>query len=285
MALRKADLAGAWYPGRESECREAIEAFSRKRGPCPGVAGRPVGGIVPHAGWVFSGRVACSVIDCLQQPEDPDTCLLFGRHLLPGSGNYIMRRDAWATPLGELEIDAELGDRLAAEFRFIEETAGRHEPDNTIELQLPFLKHFFPNIRILPLGLPPRASTLEIAGRAAQLARDLGRRPIVLGSTDLTHYGNNYGYTPRGTGREAVSWVRDVNDRRVVDLMLSMRAEAVIEEALQSQNACCSGAAAAAIEAAQVLGARSASEILYATSYDVRPDSSFVGYAGVLFHA
>jgi hypothetical protein len=104
-----------------------------------------------------------------------------------------------------------------------------------------------------------------------------------LGSTDLTHYGHNYGYAPKGVGRAAVDWVKEENDKRLVDRILRMDAEDVIRESLSNHNACCSGAVAAAIAAAKKLGAREAQKLFYATSYDVRPDNSFVGYVGVVF--
>ncbi len=284
MEVRKSDFAGSWYPGKESECRRSIEEFSRSGVPCPENGGRAVGGIVPHAGWFFSGKIACNVIRCLKQEKEPDTCIIFGRHLHQGSDNFIMKRGGWATPLGDLEIDEDIAVGLAEEFPFTEETATRYDQDNTIELQLPFIKYFFPRTKIVPVGVPPRKTSLDIAKRAVGIAGSLGRNIMVLGSTDLTHYGHNYGYVPKGTGEDAVEWVRNVSDKHVVDLMLAMDGPGVIRESLQNQNACCSGAAAAAMEAAKELGAKKAGKTEYATSYDIRPDSSFVGYVGIVFH-
>jgi len=285
VTVRRAEFSGSWYPGNQSDCQRVIEEFSRDSIPCPSDTGRAVGGIVPHAGWVFSGKIACNVIQCLNHQPEPDTCIIFGRHLHPSSDNFIMKEGRWATPLGELSIDSEVATLLSNEFPFTVETASRYEQDNTIELQLPFIKHFFPESKILPIGLPPRIASLEVAKKAANLCKGLGRHTIVLGSTDLTHYGYNYGFTPKGVGEEAVDWVRNENDRRVVDLMVEMDAEGLIREALRNHNACCSGAAAAAIVAAKELGSSVARKLVYATSYDVRPDSSFVGYAGIVFCA
>lgn len=194
-----------------------------------------------------------------------------------------MTEGSWATPLGDLEIDQDLGKALQAEFPFVVETPTRYEEDNTIELQLPFIKHYFPEVKILPIGVPPAQGSLLIGERAAEISRDLGRKTVVLGSTDLTHYGYNYGYAPQGVGKAAVDWVKNENDKRLVDLILRMDAEGVIRESLTHHNACCSGAVAAAIAAAKKLGARQAQKLVYATSCDVRPDSSFVGYVGVVF--
>ena len=281
MATRSADFAGSWYPGRGADCRRAIEEFSQPSVPCP--SGIAVGGIVPHAGWVFSGQIACNVIRCLSEQSSPDTVILFGRHLHPSSKSYIMTEGSWATPLGDLEIDAEVGKKLQAEFPFVVETPTRYDQDNTIELQLPFIKHYLPEAKILPLGVPPALGSLRVGERAVEISRELGRKTLVLGSTDLTHYGYNYGYAPKGVGKAAVEWVKNENDKRLVDRILQMDAEEVLRESLTNHNACCSGAVATAIAAAKKLGARDAQRLLYATSYDVRPDSSFVGYVGVLF--
>lgn len=281
MDVREPDFAGSWYPGRKGDCIQAIEAFVRDSLPCPG-EGKPLGGIVPHAGWFYSGKLACHVISCLAEGDAPDICLLFGRHLHPSSPNYIMAEGGWNTPLGELEIDSDVARPLMAEFDFTVETSWRHEPDNTIELQLPFIKYFFADVKILPLGLPPRKDSLSIARRVSEIVLELGKKAVVIGSTDLTHYGYNYGFLPKGVGETAVEWVKSENDRRVINLMLSMDSAAVISEALTRQNACCSGAAASAIEASKVLGAKKAVEVDYYTSYDIRPDSSFVGYVGIL---
>jgi len=105
----------------------------------------------------------------------------------------------------------------------------------------------------------------------------------VIGSTDLTHYGENYGFTGHGTGAEAVTWVRDENDRRVIDAMLALDPQRVMAEARSRQNACCPGAAAAAIQAGRALGATAAETVRYASSYDRSPGESFVGYVGIVF--
>ncbi|MBN1103265.1 MAG: AmmeMemoRadiSam system protein B [Deltaproteobacteria bacterium] len=284
MTARRADFSGSWYPSKEPECRRVIEEFAKTAEPCPPGKGKFVGGIVPHAGWYFSGRVACSVIQCLSSGGGfPETVVIFGRHLHPGGRNYIMKEGRWATPLGDLEIDRELGDQLSSRFSFVVETPSRYDQDNTIELQLPFIKYFFPDAKILPVGAPPVLRSLEIGESVAEIAETVGRRIMVLGSTDLTHYGHNYGFTPMGTGPEAVQWVRNENDKKVVDLMLKMDGRVVIEESLRNYNACCSGAVAAAIAAAKRLGAVEALKLSYTTSYDIRPDSSFVGYVGIVF--
>jgi AmmeMemoRadiSam system protein B len=99
----------------------------------------------------------------------------------------------------------------------------------------------------------------------------------------LTHYGANYGFSPEGSGPQAVRWVRDQNDHEIIETMLALDPQAVIRKALAHQNACCAGAAAAALAAGLRLGARKAETVAYATSYDKHPGDSFVGYVGIVF--
>ena len=283
MNMRRASFAGSWYPDIPEACEREIKQFLGGKEGLEIPKGPWVGGIVPHAGWYFSGAIACQVIHALKTGTPPDLFILFGMHLHPASPNYIMTEGAWETPFGELVIETELARSLAERFPFRIETAQSYAKDNTIELQLPFIKYFFPKARIVPMGLPPRKTSLEIGKAAAEISSDLGLSAKVVGSTDLTHYGYNYGFIPEGTGASAVKWVRNENDRKVIEAMLAMNPTGIIAEALANQNACCSGAAAAAMAAGKVLGATSATQTAYATSYDKSPGDSFVGYVGILF--
>jgi len=283
MGVRRADFAGAWYPGTESECRAMMESFSEVSVPCASLKRGISGGIVPHAGWYYSGQIAFNVIKCLKNGTSPDIFVIFGRHLHPGSSNYIIKEGYWSTPLGDLEIETDLAERLISEFRFTVETSSRYEQDNTIELQLPFIKYLFPDVKILPIGVPPKASSIRIGERVPEIAEEEGKKIFVLGSTDLTHYGYNYGYIPKGTGKKAVEWVKNENDKRMIDRILAIDPEGIISESLKSSNACCAGAVAAAVAALKKMGAVKGEKLIYKTSYDVMPNDSFVGYAGIVF--
>jgi len=283
MKVRKSVFSGSWYPGDAAGCEKEIKSFLKEY-PTKTVAKSALtGGIVPHAGWYFSGSIACNVIHCLKDEKPPDTFVIFGMHLHTSSPSYIMTDGSWETPFGEIEIDKLLAGALVEQFAFQIETAENYTQDNTIELQLPFIKYFFEETKIVPIGVPPTQNSLEIGKAVADISRRLGLRVKVIGSTDLTHYGMNYGFVSHGTGPAALDWVRNENDRRVIDAMLAMDPDKVITEALANQNACCSGAAAAAIAAAKQLGADKAETIAYATSYDKSPGDSFVGYAGIVF--
>ena len=283
MDVRKADFAGSWYPAEPKACEREIQAFLGEGEHTALLGSDFIGGIVPHAGWYYSGSIACNVIHTLSTGTAPEVIMVFGMHLHPGSDLYIMADGAWETPFGEIEIHRNLAEKLLKRFDFQVETGRRHHPDNTIELQLPFIKYFFPGVKIIPIGAPPTATSLEVGRATADIASELGLRIKVIGSTDLTHYGSNYGFTSHGDGPSAVDWVKNSNDSRIIETMLAMDPVKVIDEALANQNACCAGAAASAIAAAGHLGAQRAQTVVYATSYDKRPADSFVGYVGIVF--
>jgi len=283
MKTRKAVFSGSWYPKSAAACEKEIGAFLDEYDIGSVSQRNMTGGIVPHAGWYFSGSIACNVIRCLKEDPPPDVIVIFGMHLHPDSPNYIMAEGAWETPFGELEIEASLADELIQQFTFRVETAQDYTQDNTIELQLPFIKYFFNDAKIVPIGVPPSRNSLEIGNAAVRIAARRSLRMKVLGSTDLTHYGSNYGFAPKGSGPSAVKWVRDENDKKMLDTILSMDPDRIIREALASQNACCAGAAATAVAAGKQLGAEKAETLAYATSYDKSPGDSFVGYVGIVF--
>ena len=215
MNLRKAVFAGSWYPEGAAACKQEIEQFMARGAPKPRQPSSWMGGIVPHAGWYYSGQIACNVIQWLQDASPPDLVVLFGMHLHAGSPNYLMPTGAWETPFGSLPVDEELAGYLMQRFDFTKETTQRFAQDNTIELQLPFVKYLLDPMRILAVGVPPNPDALAIGTAVADWARQKGRRLKIIGSTDLTHYGRNYGFSPKGSGAEAVQWARAENDRRI----------------------------------------------------------------------
>ncbi len=283
MAVRKAVFAGSWYPRQATACEAEIHQYLAQKPEAFKAQGTWVAGIVPHAGWYYSGQIACQVIDLLKEETAPDLVVVFGMHLRPDASNYMMPQGAWETPFGELPVAEALAESLMARFNFHKETPTDFAQDNTIELQLPFIKYLLNPKAILAMGVPPARDSLEIGRAVVDWAHQEGLRLKIIGSTDLTHYGINYGYTPKGTGQEALDWVRQTNDHQVIEAMLSMAPEKVLQQGRQNQNACCAGAVATAIASAQRAGAKLAQKVAYATSYDKSPGESFVGYVGIVY--
>lgn len=279
MLIRPRTLPVGWYPGSARECRNELTAFIAGVKPLP--AGSVVyGGVMPHAGWYFSGRLAARVFFLAAQTKQPQVICIFGGHLGGNSPPLLVEEEAWETPLGDVALATEMYEPLKTKIACAPEFPG----DNTMEIQLPMVKHFFPQAKVLAVRAPHSPQALELGRAVAQTAQELNLSLMAFGSSDLTHYGPNYGWAPKGYGPQAVQWVKEVNDKKYVDQALRLDALGVLQAAAQDQSSCSAGATAAAISAAQTLGARKAMLVDYYTSYDIRPDSSFVGYAGILFH-
>ncbi|MCB2166096.1 MAG: AmmeMemoRadiSam system protein B [Deltaproteobacteria bacterium] len=283
MSLRRPAFAGSWYPEEKQACRQQIEQFIAEDFTPPELSRPPRAAMVPHAGWFYSGAIACRVIQALQAEPLPDAVILFGMHMHPTQRPVMMDRGAWETPLGPLPVAENLARYLTQRLSFRIETPETPNRDNTIELQLPFIRYFFGEIPILAIGTPPSETAVEIAKTVVAGARELDLDLKIIGSTDLTHYGPNYGFTPHGKGAAAAAWVKEENDRRFIDAALGLNPEMVLGEALRHQNACCAGAAAATIQSALDLGASQGVLMAYTTSYDKIPGDSFVGYAGIAY--
>lgn len=278
MGVRRRMLPVGWYPGSAQACREEIADYIRKAPPLPPVQ-KVYGGIVPHAGWYFSGRLAAQVMHLASRVGQPQVVCVFGGHLGAGSPPLLVMEDGWETPLGVLEMATEFFDPLQAKLPCYPEPPG----DNTIEVQLPLVKYFFPEARLLAVRAPHSRTAVALGQAVAEVARDLKQSLLVIGSTDLTHYGPNYGWAPKGYGTAAVKWVKEVNDRKFVQRVLALDADGVLQAGVQDQSACSSGGAAAAITASKAMGATTAHQVGYYTSYDVMPGDSFVGYVGVVY--
>ncbi len=276
MRLRARMLPSGWYPASQIACRQEIADYVAGVAPLP--AGTKVyGGIVPHAGWYFSGKAAAKVFYQAAKAAQPQVVCVFGGHLGAGAPLLVMD-EAWETPLGDLPMATEFYAPLQKALTLQEERPG----DNTIEVQLPFVKYFFPHARLLALRAPHTAKALELGETVVAVAQKLKLSLLAFGSTDLTHYGPNYGWAPRGFGAEAVKWVKEVNDKKFVDLALKLDGPGMLQAGERDQSACSAGGAAAAVATAKKLGATKATLLDYYTSYDVMPGDSFVGYAGII---
>ena len=126
----------------------------------------------------------------------------------------------------------------------------------------------------------------QAVGRTCQT---YGVKAVFIGSTDLTHYGPSYGFTPEGVGPAGLSWAKQVNDRRMIDLILALGEGDVVKEAAANHSACGAGAIAATMAAVRAFGATRATLIEHTTSYEVlselynEPMRDAVGYAAIVF--
>jgi AmmeMemoRadiSam system protein B len=290
MQIRKPVVAGQFYPDDREMCLKEIRACLPAEVPHEGLPERPVGGLVPHAGWTFSGAPAALVFSVIKhQRGTVGTFIICGAaHGYFGATPAIDGSDAWDTPLGRTMVDGSLRQALLDSGTVVLD-ASAHRHEHSIEVQVPFLQHLFPDARIVPIIVPPNKSALPLGEALAQSVQAAGTTVVCLGSTDLTHYGPRYGFTPMGVGAEALPWAHEVNDRQFIDLALALEPARLLANAQENGNACGPGAAAAVVAAAQRLGAKKGVLLAHTNSNEVMlremgtASRDSVGYAAIVF--
>ncbi|MBI5248413.1 MAG: AmmeMemoRadiSam system protein B [Desulfomonile tiedjei] len=277
MSARKRALPVGWYPSSGEECNFEMDAFLKGFNPPQGLWR---GGVVPHAGWYFSGRAAARVISTIAASTQPDRVVIYGGHLT--SGHPIIYTDSeWETPLGTLTLDSSFAEELVSARDAVR--AGRSFSDNTVEIQLPMIQRFFPGVPVIAVHSPASDGALLLGTAVQALLNELGLSAVYIGSADLTHYGPNYGFVPKGSGASAVQWVKEENDRSLIDKALAMEAQAIIQDARLKHNTCSAGPIASVVTSVLRHGVKKGNLLEYYTSYDVMPNASFVGYAAILY--
>ena len=290
MNIRKPAVAGQFYGGTQAQCLAEIEECMPIRDLKVELPDPIVAAIVPHAGWLFSGELAATAFKAIRQvSKEVDTFVIFGAaHRYFDGGAVVDDSDAWQTPLGQVEIDAELASQIVAEGAVA--NADAHYSEHSIEVQVPFIQHLFPNAKIVPVLVPVADFDPAFGSRVGQLIGEQTDKKIVcIASTDLTHYGPRYGFCPEGTGPAALKWAREVNDTEFIDLALRMKADELLKSAMDKGNACGPAAVAAVVSAARAMGRICGVLLGHTTSNDImkakfnETSEESVGYATIVF--
>ncbi|MBN2457115.1 MAG: AmmeMemoRadiSam system protein B [Sedimentisphaerales bacterium] len=291
VQARRPIVAGQFYPDRQDLCLGEIKQCIQEGAVDKPLAETIVAGIVPHAGWTFSGPLAAMVFSAIkQQNKQVHTFVVFGAaHGYFGQTPAVYDKGAWLTPLGEIAIDQELADSIV-ETGTAAGNSDVHRNEHSIEVQIPFIQHLFPGAKILPILVPQWDDAVKLGVSTGRIIKSEKQKTIVcIGSTDLTHYGPRYGFTPMGVGAEALNWAREVNDKKFIDLAINLEAEQMLASAAENCNACGPGAAAAAVAAAKELGKTSGFLLAHTNSNEVMlrkmgsSGTDAVGYAAIIF--
>lgn len=189
--VHESPMAGQWYPAEAAELEVLLDrsfAVSEQRtgSALPRKELRAL--VAPHAGISYSGAVAASAYRLLDKPRN--VILLGFSHRRLFSGVAAPAVEAFRTPLGEIPVNLELLKVL--DFPSVPE---ERLCDHSIENHLPFLQRAAPGAGLVPLYVGDLDGA-ELATAARKLAWRMEQGDVVIASTDFTHYGEAYGYTP-----------------------------------------------------------------------------------------
>lgn len=280
MKLRRAQVAGSFYPGTKTALTDEIEGcFTHSLGPgrLPTLAQigerRLVGLVCPHAGFMYSGPVAARSYFELAADGKPDAIVIIGpNHTGAGSGVSMMPGGVWETPLGQVGIDQETANAISKMSDIVDLDDRAHLYEHSIEVQLPFLQYVLGKFDFVPICMMMQdLETSTEVGKAVGQALQ-GKNALVIASSDMTHY------EPADMAKR--------KDRLAIDAILGLD-DIRLQETVESKNMtmCGHGPVASAIAASKILGAKTARLLGYSTSGDITGDNSaVVGYLAASFH-
>ena len=263
--MRPPVVAGQFYPllpaALETELKRCFEGleFQEKN---------VLGAVCPHAGYVYSGKVAAHVYAFLPKA---DTYVLLGPNHTGYGSQVAVSRDTWETPLGKIEVDLELAEGFLGSIADIDELGHRYE--HSIEVQLPFLQYRFGgNFKILPIcmGMQDEETAVEIGNLAADLVSKSQKKVVFIASSDFTHY------QPAEIARET--------DLDVIRAILGLDVPLMYARlAYRNASICGYGPIAAMLTACRRLGGNKATMLKYANSGEVSGEKdAVVGYAAII---
>jgi AmmeMemoRadiSam system protein B len=276
MHIRTPAVAGMFYSGEKKELKKSIkECFLHKFGPGkipPIKTNKKIFGVIcPHAGYMYSGPIACHSFYAISS-EIPELFIIVGpNHWGIGSSVATMKDCKWSTPLGEIEVDSEAVEDISSLSEIIQIDSLSHLREHSIEVQIPILQEVYSKFKILPISLINQNNDIsEELGQA--MAKIAGKKnAIIIGSSDFTHYEQNE--FAHEQDMALIEPILKLDVRKFYD---------VLEE--RNVSACGYGAIASTMIACKELGATKGELLKYATSGDITGDTnSVVGYGSIVF--
>jgi len=288
--IRYPAVAGSFYPSDEALI-VMLEEFFSDLGE-EGSERRITAGVAPHAGYVFSGYTASRTYKAIFEDGLPETFVILGpNHTGLGSPIAVYPEGEWLTPLGSIEVDAEMAKAIAKLSGIADLDELAHKYEHSIEVQVPFIQYLSElagkDVRIVPitLGIQDEDVSKALGKAIFEASEELGRDVVVIASTDFMHYGPAYGYVPfRARADELPHRIKEW-DFRLIRRILDFDVDGLFRELREMNHTMCGpGAVGTAIVYSRLAGALEAELLHYTTSFEVsRSTEAIVGYASIVF--
>ena len=292
--IRPAAVAGSWYPDDADELARMMDEMLAAVEP---IDGEPIGLIVPHAGYAYSGRVAAAGFRQLEGAQYNVAVIIASDHQSPLSDPIsVWAEGGFETPLGVVPVDVELAHALVEADSRITFDPAAHEGEHPIEIELPFLQRVCPGCSIVPVLMSaddeetvqaladallstlwpvPSTSSGQASDRASP-----GRRAVVIASSDLSHYPTyDDALVVDGATLAAVETGDPARVRETIETLMAAGFPNL------ATCACGEGPILVTMRVAQRLGADTVTVLRYANSGDSSygDQSRVVGYGAIMF--
>lgn len=265
--LRYPVVADSFYPSNPAALKAEISSFMRNKEKV-----NAVGCMSPHAGYIYSGRVAGSVYSRI---SPRDVYIIIGpNHTGLGKRFGLDLSQEWVTPLGKITVNSELANAILDISKLIDEDEECHESEHSIEVQLPFLQMLKDEFTFVPIIVGGGdIEEYALIGRAiAEAVRATKIDAMIIASTDMTHY-------------ESQESAKE-KDMLAIKKILNFDTAGFLKEIRANDISMCGFAPTAiTLSASKLLGAKKSELVKYETSGETSGDySSVVGYAGAVFY-
>jgi len=268
--IRKPAVAGQFYPASKSKLETEVKtllSISDSKKSFDNILGI----VSPHAGYIYSGRTAAYGFNLLKD-KDIETVIIISpshREYFPGVSVY--EGDAYETPLGIIEVNKEMVEKLTEDSKIIFKGIQGHRQEHAVEVQIPFLQVVLKDFKIVPIVVGDQGD-LFVNELAEKLTKVIDDKTVIVASSDLSHY---------YSGNEAEK-LDSIVEKRIIDFDYGR-----LQKDFKTKNceACGGGTIISMMKAAAKLN-KMKSEVLYRNnSGDTSGDySSVVGYLSAVIY-
>jgi AmmeMemoRadiSam system protein B/AmmeMemoRadiSam system protein A len=269
-AVRQPGVAGMFYPADPAELERMVEDMLKGE-PKKKARFWPAA-MVPHAGLIYSGRIAADVFKRLSIPDT--VIVLCPKHTPLGVEWAVTPQQTWSLPGFTLESDPKLARQLSQAIPGLELDALAHQREHAVEVELPFIAHTAPETKVvgIAIGGGDYERCCEFADGLASVLREREQKPLLLISSDMNHFATDA--ENRRLDEIALKSLDTLDPKNVYDTVTGNRI-----------SMCGVLPAVIVMETLKRLGGlKKAERVGYATTADVTGDTSrVVGYAGMLF--
>ncbi len=270
MYIRQTAYNGTFYPSDKAKLAAEIDDYLEN---ASSVIKHPTakGIIVPHAGYVYSGQIAAYSYMSSSDCKPSKIIVLAPSHRYSFEKGSVIPDGLYRTPLGDVKIDVSAADlSQKSSMTFLK---AAHDSEHSIEVQVPFLQTVFPNADLIPvlIGSQDPSICTSIASDIASMYEDEKQKPLVVISTDLSHF-HRYD--------EAVQI-----DNTTMEIITEFNEDTLYHSVQNGSEACGFAAIYTGFKLLKKFGAKTCEKLMYKNSGDASGEKNrVVGYMAAVIY-
>jgi len=184
--IRQPAVAGLFYPADSTVLRNDVETMLSDAKSKP-ITANIFGIVSPHAGYIYSGKTAAYGFNLLKNKNYKKVIIISPSHREYFAGASIFNGEAYKTPVGVVEIDKELAQKIIEGGKTIFFGMEGHRQEHAVEVQIPFLQMVLNDFKIVPIVMGDQGNVF-VDDLAEQIAKAVDEETIIVASSDLSHF-------------------------------------------------------------------------------------------------